>query len=65
MQIWQPPDLKQRIKFRGITMPNTIVGLKKADAKAGLQRAAMSTTGYAYAAAKDEDTIQFTFIQSC
>ncbi|MDZ8259110.1 hypothetical protein [Nostoc sp. ChiQUE01b] len=45
-------------------MPNTIVLLKKADAKAGLQRAAMSTTGYAYVAVKDEDTIQFNFIQS-
>lgn len=43
-------------------MPNTIVLLRKADAKAGLQRVVMSTTGYAYAAAKDEDTIQFNFI---
>lgn len=54
MQIWQPPDLKQRIKFRGITMPNTIVLLKKTDVKAGLQTTAMSTMGYAYAAAKDQ-----------
>lgn len=54
MQIWQPSDLKQRIKFRGITMPNPIVLLKKTDAKAGLQRAAMSTMGYAYAVAKDK-----------
>ncbi|WP_269141752.1 hypothetical protein [Nostoc sp. NZL] len=30
-----------------------------ADSKAGLQRAAMSATGYAYAAATDEDTILF------
>ncbi|MEH2174287.1 hypothetical protein [Nostoc sp.] len=35
-------------------MPNTIVLLKKTDAKAGLRRAAMSTTGYTYAAVKDE-----------
>jgi hypothetical protein len=54
MQIWQPPDLKQRIKFRGITMPNTIILLKKTDAKADLQRVAMSMRGYAYAAAKDQ-----------
>ncbi|MEH2393262.1 MAG: hypothetical protein V7K21_16955 [Nostoc sp.] len=32
-----------------------------ADSKAVLQRAAMSTTGYAYAAARDEDPIQFDF----
>lgn len=54
MQIWQPLDLKQRIKFRGITMPNTIVLLKKPDAKAGLRRAAMSTMVYAFASGKDE-----------
>ncbi|MDZ8134337.1 MAG: hypothetical protein RM049_03430 [Nostoc sp. DedQUE04] len=35
-------------------MPNPLVFLKKTDAKAGLQRAAMSTMGYAYAAAKDK-----------
>ncbi|MFN6530900.1 hypothetical protein [Nostoc sp. ChiSLP03a] len=35
-------------------MPNTIVLLKKTDVKAGLQTTAMSTMGYAYAAAKDQ-----------
>lgn len=54
MQIWQPTDLKQRIKFRGITMPNMIVLSNIADAKTGFKRAAMSTAGYAYADAKDE-----------
>ncbi|MDZ7992606.1 MAG: hypothetical protein RM022_016915 [Nostoc sp. EfeVER01] len=54
-------------------MPNTIVLSNIADAKAGLKRAAMSTmitersrsADYAYAAAKDQDTIQFNSIQSC
>ncbi|MDZ7963629.1 MAG: hypothetical protein RM368_01425 [Nostoc sp. DedSLP03] len=35
-------------------MPNTIVLLKKPDAKAGLRRAAMSTMVYAFASGKDE-----------
>ncbi|MEH2224818.1 hypothetical protein [Nostoc sp.] len=43
-------------------MPNTIVLSNIADAKAGFKRAAMSTTGYAYTAAKD--TIQFNSMQS-
>ncbi|MEH2055890.1 MAG: hypothetical protein V7K97_06920 [Nostoc sp.] len=63
--IWQSPDLRQRIKFRGITMPNIITVLNIADGKASSQRAAMSTTvtersrsaGYADAVAIDEDTI--------
>ncbi|MEH1772485.1 hypothetical protein [Nostoc sp.] len=46
MPIRQPPDLKQRIKFKGITMPNTIAVSNIADVKTGSQRAAMSTTGY-------------------
>ncbi|MEH2104864.1 hypothetical protein [Nostoc sp.] len=46
MPIRQPPDLKQRIKFKGITMPNTIAVSNIADGKTGSQRAAMSTTGY-------------------
>ncbi|MEH2033028.1 MAG: hypothetical protein V7K67_25935 [Nostoc sp.] len=45
MPIWQPPDLKQRIKFRRIFMPNIIAISNIADGKTGLQT--------------DEDTIQF------
>ncbi|MEH1934360.1 MAG: hypothetical protein V7L14_11690 [Nostoc sp.] len=63
MPIWQPSDLRQPIKFRGITMPNMIAVSNIADRKANSQRAAMSTTGYAYAAATDEDTIQFDSIE--
>ena len=62
MSIWQPRDFRQRIKFRGINVPNMITVSNIADSKAVLQKAAMSTTGYAYAAARDEDPIQFDFI---
>ncbi|MEH1767250.1 hypothetical protein [Nostoc sp.] len=51
MPIWQPPDLKQRIKFRRIIMPSIIAVSNIADGKTGLQT--------------DEDTIQFDFFQPC
>ncbi|MBN3895720.1 MAG: hypothetical protein HWQ41_10745 [Nostoc sp. NOS(2021)] len=43
-------------------MPNIITVSNIADRKANSQRASMSTTGYAYAVATDEDTIQFDSI---
>ncbi len=51
MPIWQPPDLKQRIKFRRIIMPNIIAISNIADGKTGLQT--------------DEDPIQFYSSQPC
>ncbi|MEH2359534.1 hypothetical protein [Nostoc sp.] len=55
MPIWQPPELRQRIKFRGIPMPNMIAVSNIADRKASSKRAAI-------AVACDEDTIQFDSI---
>lgn len=51
MPIWQLSDLKQRIKFRRIIMPNIIAISNIADGKTGLQT--------------DEDTIQFALFQPC